>query len=127
MRANRKVGTKPEVELRSRLHRGGLRFRKHLPVIAQGLRVRPDIVFPCRRVAVFVDGCFWHRCPAHRTVPVSNADYWAPKLQRNADRDRRVDAALSSDGWVVIRLWEHELRAGHDIAVARIRSAVVGV
>lgn len=71
------------------------------------LRVRADVVFPRRRVAVFVDGCFWHRCPAHGRVPSSNLAYWLPKLERNALRDRRVDEALVLAGWRVVRVWEH--------------------
>jgi DNA mismatch endonuclease, patch repair protein len=124
MRANRKVGTRPEVCLRSELHRRGMRFRKDLTIEAGGLRVKPDVTFPRRRVAAFLDGCFWHRCAAHRSVPVSNADYWGPKLQRNVDRDRRVDAALMSAGWTVVRVWEHELSAGVDLIAARIEDAL---
>jgi DNA mismatch endonuclease (patch repair protein) len=72
------------------------------------VRVRPDIVFTKARVAVFVDGCFWHLCPLHAQVPKSNVDYWVPKLEANVARDRRVDAALQRDGWHVVRVWEHE-------------------
>src|SRR4051795_8217579 len=88
MQANRSRDTGPEVILRSRLHSLGLRFRKHRAIVAGELRVRPDIVFVSARVAVFVDGCFWHGCPEHGTSPRRNSDYWGPKLQRNARRDR---------------------------------------
>lgn len=109
MRANRRADTKPELVLRSALHRAGLRFRKDHPVRAGGVRVRPDVVFTRQRVAVFIDGCFWHRCPIHGKEPTSHSAYWAPKLRRNVERDQEVDAALRSDGWTVIRAWEHEM------------------
>lgn len=98
----------PEMALRSRLHRAGLRFRVDFPIETGGIRVRPDIVFTKAKVAIFVDGCFWHRCQDHRTVPSRNNDYWAPKLEANVQRDRRVGSALLADGWRVERVWEHE-------------------
>lgn len=107
-RANRRTDTKPEVQLRSALHRRGLRFRKDQLLRLGDVRVRPDVVFTRRRVAVFVDGCFWHCCPTHSTIPRSNRDYWVPKLGANVKRDRRVDAALREHGWLVLRFWEHE-------------------
>src|SRR6266516_352120 len=109
MRAIRRTGTKPEVALRSELHRLGYRYRKdHRLDLADGVRVRPDIVFTARKVAVFVDGCFWHCCPEHGSRPASNTWYWEPKLRRNVDRDRTADVALGQAGWTVIRFWEHE-------------------
>jgi DNA mismatch endonuclease (patch repair protein) len=108
MRSNRRTGTGPERKLRSELHRRGLRFRVDFPIDAAGLKVRPDIVFTARHVAVFVDGCFWHGCSQHGSVPKANADYWAPKLRRNAERDRENDTRLHAAGWEVIRVWEHE-------------------
>ena len=108
MRAIRRTDTKPEVALRSALHRQGYRFRKYLRLdLDKGARVRPDIVFPARRVAVFVDGCFWHVCPEHGRAPTVNEWYWAPKLRRNVERDRVADAALTAAGWRVVRIWEH--------------------
>lgn len=107
-KANRRTDTKAEVALRSELHRRGRRFRKDHLIRVEGVRVRPDIVFTRWTVAVFVDGCFWHSCPEHRHMPKSNIRYWAPKLQANVDRDRRVDIALRAAGWSVIRCWEHE-------------------
>ncbi len=107
-KGNRRADTKPEVRLRSRLHRRGLRFRKDLLVRAGEVKVHPDIVFTKARVAVFVDGCFWHGCPEHQVVPKSNRDYWVPKLRRNVERDRAADDALGADGWTVLRVWEHE-------------------
>jgi DNA mismatch endonuclease (patch repair protein) len=108
MLSNRSKDTGPEVRLRSELHRLGLRFFKNRSVRAGGIRTRPDAVFPRARVAVFVDGCFWHRCPSHGSDPKANDDYWRLKLDRNVHRDRIVDAALAVDGWLVIRVWEHE-------------------
>jgi DNA mismatch endonuclease (patch repair protein) len=96
-----------ERELRSELHRRGLRFRKHASVIA-GLRCRPDIVFAKQQIAVFVDGCFWHRCPFHGSEPKANANYWRPKLDANVVRDRRHDQALTAAGWIAMRFWAHE-------------------
>lgn len=107
-RANRRSGTGPELRVRSALHRSGLRFRVDFQIEANGLKVRPDVVFTRRRVALFVDGCFWHCCQTHGTSPGANASYWAPKLARNVERDRAVDSALGNAGWVVIRVWEHE-------------------
>lgn len=121
-KGNRRSGTRPEVALRSSLHRRGLRFRKDFPVRVGPRRpVRPDIVFTRARVAVFVDGCFWHGCPEHQVIPRSNRDYWVPKLRRNIDRDREVDEAFTGAGWQVVRVWEHEET---DTAAGRIEVAV---
>jgi DNA mismatch endonuclease, patch repair protein len=108
MRAIRRTNTKPEIALRSALHRRGYRFRKdHRLDLDSGARVRPDIAFTARRVAVFVDGCFWHACPEHGRDPAVNEWYWAPKLRRTVERDRAADAALAAAGWQVVRIWEH--------------------
>jgi DNA mismatch endonuclease (patch repair protein) len=107
-KANRRTDTKPEVLIRSALHRRGLRFRKDHPAEVGDLRVRVDIAFPRSKIAVLVDGCFWHRCPDHSRTPTRNLEYWLPKLQGNVDRDHRVNTALSSAGWTVLRVWEHE-------------------
>jgi DNA mismatch endonuclease, patch repair protein len=123
MRANRKVDTRPEVRLRQELHRLGLRFRKHLPIETPGLVVKPDVVFPSHRLAVFVDGCFWHSCPLHGTQPRANTSYWAAKLARNRTRDAQVDEGLSTAGWNVIRIWEH---VSAPDAAAAVETAVRG-
>lgn len=99
MLGNKHRDTKPEVALRSALHAAGLRFRKDYRLDLDGVRFRPDIVFTRAKVAVFVDGCFWHSCPTHGTTPTRNADYWLPKLERNVHRDREQDAALAANGW----------------------------
>jgi DNA mismatch endonuclease, patch repair protein len=108
MRANRRTDTKPELALRHALHRLGYRYRKDYRLdLDSGRRVRPDIAFTARKVAVFVDGCFWHACPEHGSKPRANEWYWGPKLVRNVERDRVNDAALILAGWTVVRLWEH--------------------
>ncbi|HEX2372825.1 MAG TPA: very short patch repair endonuclease [Actinomycetota bacterium] len=121
MRGNRRADTAPELRLRSALHRRGYRFRKDFPLPGAGRSVRVDIVFPGRRLAVFVDGCFWHGCAQHCRVPKGNADYWAPKLQGNARRDRLTDQVLAEGGWRVLRIWEHE---PIDSAVALVLEAL---
>lgn len=99
--------TKPELELRRALHARGLRFRVDRSPVA-GMRARADIVFGPARVAVFVDGCFWHSCPEHATVPAKNREWWTTKLASNVVRDRRVDAELVEIGWLPFRVWEHD-------------------
>jgi DNA mismatch endonuclease (patch repair protein) len=99
--------TKPELELRRALHRLGLRYRVDKKPI-EGMRTRADIVFGPAKVAVFVDGCFWHSCPAHRTTPKNNQGWWEAKLAANVARDKRVDEELRQRGWLPVRVWEHE-------------------
>lgn len=122
MARQRRTGTAPETALRTELHRRGLRYfvdRAPLP----GLRRRADLVFPRRKVAVYVDGCFWHRCPEHATYPKNNAEWWAEKLAGNVARDRDTDARLAAAGWLVVRIWEHE----NSVAAAdRVQSALSG-
>jgi DNA mismatch endonuclease, patch repair protein len=107
MRSNRRTDTKPELALRTALHAMGYRYRKDLRLDLPLRRVRPDIAFTSRKVAVFVDGCFWHACPEHGSKPKNNEWYWSPKLAKNVERDRAADAALVQAGWTVVRLWEH--------------------
>ena len=99
--------TTPELAIRSELHRRGFRFRVDRAPLP-GLRSRADIVFGPARVAVYVDGCFWHSCPAHGTRPKANAKWWERKLNRNQERDRETDRVLREHGWAVVRIWEHE-------------------
>lgn len=109
MQRNRRRDTAQEVAIRSALHAMGLRFRVDYPIRCAGGRpIRPDIVFTRARVAVFVDGCFWHGCPTHGRTPKSNTSYWEAKIELNQNRDARQTAALESAGWTVVRLWEHE-------------------
>jgi len=118
MRGNKGKDTKPELKVRSALHRRGYRFRKDYAVQTDGGRVQVDIAFPRRRVAIFIDGCFWHRCPEHGRTPKTNSAYWSEKLRRNAERDDRVDALLRDQGWTVLRVWEHVATAEAVNAVA---------
>lgn len=124
-KANRRKDTKVEVALRSLLHRHGLRFRKdYLIRCSSGVKVRPDVVFTRTRVAVFVDGCFWHGCPDHQNTPRRNVAYWVPKLEANRARDRRTEEALLNDGWHVERVWEHENPdEAADRVAARVRDS----
>jgi len=108
--------TRPELEIRRRIHRLGYRYRVNHPL--PGLpRRRADLTFTAKRVVVFVDGCFWHACPEHATSPQNNGAWWAEKLRLNVERDRETDGVLRSAGWTVIRIWEHE---DPDSAVHRV-------
>lgn len=120
MQANRSRDTSPELALRRLLHASGLRYRVSARPLA-GVRRTADLVFRPARVAVFVDGCFWHGCPEHGTRPKTNSDYWAPKLERNVERDRETDELLADAGWMSVRVWEHEDAAE---AAARIAGIV---
>lgn len=99
--------TGPELAVRSELHRRGLRYFVHRQPV-KGLRRKADLVFPVPRIAVFIDGCFWHGCPEHRSYPKRNADYWEEKIELNQTRDADTSARLVAEGWTVIRVWEHE-------------------
>ena len=116
MIANRRRDTKPELLIRRALHASGLRYRVDYAPLASDRRRRADIVFTRAKVAVFVDGCFWHGCPTHFVMPKSNVDYWAPKIQRNMARDAETTHRLEDGGWTVLRFWEHE-----DPAIAAVR------
>lgn len=107
MQRQRRAGTRPELALRRELHRRGLRYRVDFQILPQ-LRRKADIVFTGRRIAVFVDGCFWHSCPEHGTKPKANAIWWREKLAANMARDRDTDAQLRQAGWTPIRVWEHD-------------------
>ena len=115
--------TTPELLLRRRLHAQGLRYRVHRRPLPE-LRRTADVVFSRARVAVFVDGCFWHGCPKHGTAPKTNADWWAVKLARNVERDAETDVLLADAGWSVVRVWEHE---EPEAATARVRDALAAV
>lgn len=104
MRRLRRRDTKPEIALRQELHRRGLRFRLQDP----SLPGRPDIVLTRARIAVFVDGCFWHGCPDHAVTPKANRAFWIEKIATNQARDQRTDALLIERGWTPLHVWEHE-------------------
>jgi DNA mismatch endonuclease (patch repair protein) len=98
-------------------------WRRHRNVFG-----RPDFVFTGKKIAVFVDGCFWHRCPLHCRLPAANAQYWMNKIDGNALRDKQVAMELRRRGWVVIRLWEHDLAGGGSLArkLRRLKSVIAG-
>lgn len=120
MQRQRRRDTALELQVRKQLHGIGFRYRvDYRP--ERSLRCRGDIVFTRRKVVVFVDGCFWHRCPLHATMPTNNAEWWREKLAANVERDRRNTMALAAFGWTVIRVWEHE---SVEAAVAQIDGAI---
>ncbi|MCH7229891.1 very short patch repair endonuclease [Glycomyces sp. L485] len=107
MQSNKSRDTKPELRLRRAAHAKGLRYRVAMRPLPK-LRRTADMVFTRAKVAVFLDGCFWHGCPEHHTVAKTNAEYWAEKVRRNGERDRETDEALAAAGWIAFRVWEHE-------------------
>jgi DNA mismatch endonuclease (patch repair protein) len=107
MRGNRSRDTRPELAVRSALHRMGLRFRVDARPLPE-LRRKADIIFPRARVAVFIDGCFWHGCPEHYVRSKSNVEYWTSKIASNKERDVDTDSHLIASDWMPIRVWAHE-------------------
>jgi len=102
MSAIRSKNTAPEIAIRKALFVKGYRYRIHY-----GPK-KIDIAFPSKRLAIFIDGCFWHVCPIHSHVPKTNKNYWVPKLEKNAKRDKTVVQELIAEGWTVLRFWEHD-------------------
>jgi DNA mismatch endonuclease (patch repair protein) len=121
MLANKRRDTRPELAVRRLVHGEGLRYRVDFAPLSEHQRLRADLVFTRARVAVFVDGCFWHGCPEHHTVAKTNAEFWAAKVAGNRARDGRVTAQLEEAGWTVLRFWEHQDPAD---VTARIAGAV---
>lgn len=122
MKANKSKNTKPEVKVRKALREAGYPgYRLHWKK-APG---HPDIAYPGRKIAIFVNGCFWHRCPyCSLPIPKRNQEYWVPKFERNVERDRREYAALESEGWIVIVVWECEIKKDLGEVIGRITSAL---
>ena len=118
----RQKGTRAELALRRVLHAKGLRYRLHVPLLEKPRRTA-DVVFPPARVAVFVDGCFWHGCPEHASWPKSNADFWRDKIEANRSRDADTDQRLKVLGWQIVRIWEHEDASGAANRVAELVDA----
>lgn len=116
MQAVGQKDTEPELRLRRALWRAGLRYRVNLRVAG----VSPDIAFPGPKVAVYVDGCFWHGCPRHYTAPKHNAGYWAAKLKSNRERDQRHTRRLEQAGWRVLRFWACQVEEELDRVVTKI-------
>ena len=112
--------TDAEVLLRRALWAAGLRYR----VTARKLPGTPDVTFGPARIAIFVDGCFWHGCPVHYTQPRANEAFWQEKLRRNRARDAKVDAQLASIGWLPVRLWEHEIYEDIQAVVEKVRHLI---
>lgn len=106
MVGNRSRDTRPELSVRSAVHRRGLRYRVAARPIPE-LRRTADLVFRPAKVAVFIDGCFWHGCPDHYSKPTTNAEYWSAKVARNMRRDADTNQRLREAGWIVLRYWEH--------------------
>lgn len=115
MSAIRGKNTRPEIMLRKALWHKGRRYRLKSRVLG-----RPDIVFPTERVAVFVDGCFWHGCPKHYHKPATNVRFWREKIRKNMQRDKEVNALLKADGWEVVRLWEHTVKDNPDACAHQV-------
>jgi len=107
--------TKPELYLRKELWARGLRYR-----LKSNLIGKPDIVFPGKHLAIFVDGCFWHGCPEHSQMPKSNQPFWTDKLTKNKLRDQTVNSLLREQGWIVLRFWEHEVKRALPECVDRV-------
>ncbi|MET4924324.1 very short patch repair endonuclease [Streptomyces sp. PSRA5] len=107
MQAIRSRDTKPELLIRRLVHAQGLRYRVATRPLA-GLRRTADLVFRPAKVAVFIDGCYWHGCPEHYVAPRTNSGYWSTKVAGNIARDRDTDQRLSEAGWSILRFWEHE-------------------
>lgn len=119
MQANRNRDTKPELRLRRLLHARGLRYRVATRPLPEA-RWTADIVFTRAKVAVFVDGCYWHGCPEHFSAPKRNPEYWGHKIEKNRERDRKFSEVLENAGWTVIRAWEHEDPADVAVHVERV-------
>ncbi|MEU1860788.1 very short patch repair endonuclease [Streptomyces gardneri] len=120
MSKQRSRDTGVEIALRRILHASGLRYRVHRRPL-KGVRREADIVFGPAKVAVFVDGCFWHGCPEHATWPKRNSGFWREKIEKNRARDANTDALLLEAGWASVRVWEHE---SADEAAARVKAVV---
>lgn len=123
MQANRSRDTKPELAVRRILHAAGLRYRVAARV-EPDVRRTVDVVFTRQRIAVLIDGCFWHGCPEHWVLPKTNIEYWQEKIDRNTARDRDTDARLAERGWTVLRFWEHEVRADAGAVASAVEHAV---
>lgn len=119
MASIKRRNTTPEIQLRKALWSMGLRY-----FVRTSLPGRPDIVFSRKKVAIFVDGCFWHKCPIHYQAPTTNADFWERKIEKNVERDQLTNIKLADTGWTVIRIWEHEIRQDLDATVGRILSSL---
>ncbi len=121
MRGNKRRDTLPEIRIRRLVHSAGLRYRVDYPPLPTDRRLRADLVFTRLRIAVFIDGCFWHGCPEHYKPSHTNSEYWSQKIENNRARDARTDERLRSAGWSVVRFWAH---ASPDVAAQKILDLV---
>lgn len=113
--------TGPEVKLRKLLWSQGIRgYRIHY-----NLPGKPDIVFTKKKIAIFVDGCFWHKCPICFQEPETRKEFWMKKIQSNVKRDKTVNAQLKTDGWKVLRFWEHDIREKPDLVIKKIKKQML--
>lgn len=119
MSAIKGQNTKPEIALRKSLWSKGIRYR-----LKSRLPGRPDLIFPSVRLAIFIDGCFWHKCPEHFRNPKTNAAFWKKKISGNVKRDIKVNQTLYKIGWTVLRIWEHEIRKDSSRVVKKITSVL---
>lgn len=114
--------TKPELRLRKHLWNRGHRYKIHAK-----LPGKPDIIFPSKKLVVFVDGCFWHKCPLCFKKPASNVEYWESKIAYNLEKDERINKELAETGWNIIRLWEHEVNKNIDACLGKIEKSLLSV
>ena len=119
MSSVRGSNTKPELLLRKALWHKGLRYR-----LKSELPGKPDIVLSCYKIVIFVDGCYWHSCPEHGSLPETNKLFWKNKIARNVERDHEVNVLLEQNGWRVIRIWEHEIKQSLEEVIEKIYSAL---
>lgn len=112
--------TSPELVIRHGLYAKGLRYRLH-----QNLPGKPDLIFPRARLAVFVDGCFWHKCPKHFKAPSTRAQFWRRKIDANVVRDHTVNQLLRKQGWKVMRVWEHDVNRRQHVVISRITTKIL--
>jgi DNA mismatch endonuclease (patch repair protein) len=112
--------TSPEMTIRRMLYARGIRgYRIHYKITG-----KPDIVFTKQKIAIFIDGCYWHKCPQCFQEPKTNRDFWMEKINGNVERDKRVSAELTDNGWTVLRFWEHEVKKDPESVVNRIAESI---
>lgn len=116
MQAVKSKDSKMEVKFRSSLWRRGFRFFKNV----KSLPGKPDVVFPKKKIAIFLDSCFWHGCPLHLKLPVSNADYWRNKIEKNRNRDKEINTIYKEMNWKILRIWEHDLKTDFESCLVKV-------
>ena len=115
-----------EMALVGYLRKFGIKgWRRHLTLRLEGHRIKPDFIFGRHKLAVFLNGCFWHRCPRHCSFPSSNAEFWRKKLDANLARDKRNNRLLKSEGWKVLCIWEHDIKSDPELCVVKILRSLI--